>query len=226
MLNFENDVSPIGGWLTKSEGVFLYEIAKYMSPDTPIIEVGSWKGRSTICLGKGSIEGNKVPVYAIDPHTGSSEHRKFFGIVDTFEQFNLNIKRAAIGPQIRVMKMTSEDAARQVKEEVSFVFVDGAHEYEFVKSDYLLWFPKLKEHSSMAFHDCWHALGVHLFTAQLLLTSSYIRNPRLVDTMTVVEKTEKNTMVERIENVAFFLYRLFFGWIGTIKINFPGLTPM
>jgi len=220
MLNFQNDVSQIGGWLTKSEGEFLYDIARGMAHNLSLIEIGSWKGRSTICLGKGSIDGNNAPIYAIDPHTGSSEHRKAFGIVDTFEQFKTNIKNAGIESHIRVMKMTSKGASSGVSRNVGFVFVDGAHEYEFVALDYHLWFPKLGIGRLMAFHDCWHAPGVHWFTAKLLLTSNQVRHPRLLDTLTIVEKVEQNTPTERVGNALFVLYRFFIGWIGTIKINF------
>ena len=48
MLDFKNDIAKIGGWLTEAEGTFLYQTAKEIIPENTIIEIGSWKGKSTI----------------------------------------------------------------------------------------------------------------------------------------------------------------------------------
>ena len=45
----------IDGWLTEREARLLYDLAK--SATGPIIEIGSWRGRSTTVLGHGSMAG-------------------------------------------------------------------------------------------------------------------------------------------------------------------------
>jgi predicted O-methyltransferase YrrM len=67
VFDFRRATRNVGGWLTKAEGVFLYHAAKNVKPGQVIVEIGSWKGRSTICLGSGSADGNKVKVYANRP---------------------------------------------------------------------------------------------------------------------------------------------------------------
>lgn len=224
MLNFSRDISPIGGWLTKSEGEYLYSTAKDLSSKSIILEIGSWKGRSTICLAKGSQDGSKPIIYAIDPHTGSSEHKKWFGEVNTYKEFINNLKKSNVFSLVKPIKKTSEIFAKEFNAKIDFVLVDGAHEYSMVKKDYELWFPRLKNNRYIAFHDCWHAPGVHLLTAYVLITSSKIIKPRIVDTLSIFEKVNKNTTLNRIENIAFITYRLLFGWIGTVKINYFGGT--
>ena len=64
------------GWLSDREGEILYNLAKNCKGKGVIVEIGSWEGKSTIWIGSGSKNGNKVKIYAIDPHTGSSEHQK------------------------------------------------------------------------------------------------------------------------------------------------------
>jgi len=219
MLNFGQDIAQIGGWLTKEEGEFLYGSAKNLSKNTKIVEIGSWKGRSTICFGKGAQDGSGTAVYAIDPHIGSSEHKKWFGEVNTYREFKENISNAGIAKYIQPIKKTSEEAEKDFIGGADFVFVDGAHEYEFVKKDFELWFPRLKDGGIMAFHDCWHAPGVQLLTAQILLSSYRIRRPKLLDTLTIIEKVKQNTILDRVYNFIFVLYRLFFGWVGTIKMD-------
>lgn len=225
MLNFKEDVAKIGGWLTETEGKFFYKIAKNISKESLIIEIGSWKGRSTICLGQGAKDGSGATIYAIDPHTGSSEQRKCYGKVDTYQEFLDNIRKAQVDQYIIPIKDASEHVAKKFNKQVNFIFVDGAHEYKFVSLDYQLWFPKLINGGFIAFHDCWHQIGIHFLIVKILLTSNKVRKPRLVDTMTVMEKVASNTVLERFGNILFIFYLFFFGWIGLIKMNYFGGKP-
>ena len=65
----------IKGWLTKKEQFFLYNAARTCSGKGVIVELGSWMGKSAICLAKGSRESLKSKVHAVDPHTGNPEHQ-------------------------------------------------------------------------------------------------------------------------------------------------------
>src|SRR5689334_109736 len=94
MLDF-NKTKSIGGWLSKNEADFLYNQSKTIPRDGVIVEIGSWKGRSTVCLGLGAKDGNGTRIVAIDPHAGSSAHNSFGGI-DTFQDFIDNINRAEV----------------------------------------------------------------------------------------------------------------------------------
>lgn len=89
--------SEIDGWLTNNEAELLYLIARRVSPEYSIVEIGSWKGHSTVCLGCGARDGEKAPVFAIDPHSGSPELKKMFGTsINTFDLFWKNIKNAKL----------------------------------------------------------------------------------------------------------------------------------
>jgi len=59
-LNFKNDIAKIDGWLTKEDGTFLYQTAQKINPQGAIVEIGSWKGKSAICLGKGVQNGKRA----------------------------------------------------------------------------------------------------------------------------------------------------------------------
>lgn len=58
-------VAKIDGFLTDKEGETLYKLAKDCLPNTVIVEIGSWKGKSTIWLSKGSKAGNNLKVFEI-----------------------------------------------------------------------------------------------------------------------------------------------------------------
>jgi predicted O-methyltransferase YrrM len=62
----------VPGWLTDAEGELLFNLAKSCSGKGVIVEIGSWKGKSTIWMARGSQAGHGVKIYAIDPHEGDS----------------------------------------------------------------------------------------------------------------------------------------------------------
>jgi len=78
--------------VSDKEGEFLYNITKACTGKGVIVEIGSWKGVSTIWLGKGSKTGNSVKIYAIDPHTGSPIHREMYGKIWTFEELKKTLR--------------------------------------------------------------------------------------------------------------------------------------
>ena len=94
MNDFETHVKPliadVPGWLTDEEGEALYELARACTGRGVIVEIGSWKGKSTVCLGLGSRAGASIPVYAVDPH---ADYR--------FGDFKNNVERAGITELVR-----------------------------------------------------------------------------------------------------------------------------
>ena len=152
-------ISNVDGWLTESEAVDLYHHARNCTGKGVIVEIGSWKGKSTISLGKGSKAGNNVPVYAIDPHTGASDTIALFGHICTFKEFESNIAAANLHDIVNPIVLTSEEAAKNFNKPIEFIFIDGDHEYEFAKLDFQLWYPKLITGGIMAFHDSFDFKG-------------------------------------------------------------------
>lgn len=216
-------VDSVDGWLTDAEGELLYNLAKNCTGEGVIVEIGSWKGKSTIWLGKGSLKGEKVKVYAIDPHTGSSEHKKAYGKVWTFEEFSHNIKNAQLDDVVIPIVKTSEKAAKNFDDPVEFIFIDGAHEYELVKLDFELWFPKLINGGTMAFHDTM-APGPKKVVEESLYKSKNFRTVRFTDSITYAEKIDENSLIDRLKNR---YVHLLMGLIFLLdKLHFPRIIRL
>lgn len=190
---------PIDGWLHDYEGELLYTIAKNCAGSGVIVEVGSWKGKSTTWIGRGSRRGKSTKIYAIDPHVGSTEHQAG-GKVWTFEEFVRNIKASGIDDIVVPMVKTSEDAAKEVAEPVEFVFIDGAHEYDFVKLDYELWYPKVITGGTMAFHDTIGWIGPKKVVSEDIAHSRHFRKMRFVHSITTAVKVPENSIFDRMHN--------------------------
>ena len=167
-------VRPVGGWLFDGEARLLFELARHAKPGGVIVEIGSWKGKSTICLAKGSEVGSKLKIYAIDPHIGSEEHHAT-GKIWTFDEFQANIRKAGVQDSIVPLVKMSTEAAKGFDQPISLLFIDGAHDYDSVRADFEAWFPKLVDGGTVAFHDTTGWEG-----PRRLVRTALFRNPQIL----------------------------------------------
>ena len=140
------------GMISFDEALLLYSLAKGVSKGC-IIEVGSYRGRSTVFLGKGSLDGAQVPVYAIDPHknfVGVLGGR--FGPKDRTHFFQAMLKNDC-SEIVSLINLSSEFFASQWKEQVSLLWIDGDHSYSGVKRDFDCWSPVFCDEAIIAFDD-------------------------------------------------------------------------
>ncbi len=161
-------VCEIDGWLTQTEAELLYGLAH--NSDGPIVEIGSWHGRSTAALALGSMSGRRQPVYAIDPFVGvQAGVRPTSGTLETPgvdpgkcpppspEQLKKNLERAGVNGLVTVVHGYSAAVARVeppvLPEEIGLLFVDGSHEYTDVLEDLHNYLPRLKQGGFVVFHD-------------------------------------------------------------------------
>lgn len=134
--DYNNDVE---GWTSQKELSFLHNTAKDMET---IVEIGSWKGRST----KAILSGTKGTVYAVDHFLGSKgeeeQHKEAKEDV-VYNQFLENTKGY---DNLKVLRMSSEEAVKQFEDKsIDMLFIDAEHTYEGVKEDIKLWLPKVKK---------------------------------------------------------------------------------
>ena len=87
--------SEIDGWLSDSEGELLYELAKSVPCGQAIVEIGSWKGKSTVWLAKGTEAGQRNKVHSVDPHSGTILHIRE-NETNTYPAFINNLTKAGV----------------------------------------------------------------------------------------------------------------------------------
>ncbi len=205
-------VKDIGGWMTGVEGRLLYDLAQHAPRGGVIVEIGSYQGKSTIWLAKGSQAGNQLRVYAIDPHQDKPEN---------FDKFRSFITQAGVEPLVTPIRKFSDQAARDFSEPVSLIFIDGAHEYDPVKKDFELWFPKVVENGIMAFHDTIESRwGSTRVVRQFIYRSRQFREIGLVDSITYGRKASCNSPGDRVRNRYMLLINYVCG-LG-LRLSLPG----
>jgi predicted O-methyltransferase YrrM len=213
----ETNLDTIDGWLNPKEARLLFELARECTGRGAIVEIGSWKGKSTICLGNGSRAGKGTKVHAIDPHTGSPEHSEMFGKVWTFEEFRRNIDQAGLNDLVEAHVDFSTAVAKTFHEPVELIFVDGLHEYEGVRDDFEAWYPKVVDGGTMAFHDttCWP--GVLKLVVDAVFKSPHFRKVRFARSIVYGRKVPQNTFLERAENRLSLCVFLAHAWMDRVQ---------
>jgi predicted O-methyltransferase YrrM len=145
-------IQAVEGHLRESEAKCLYALAKQCEGN--IVEIGSWKGKSTVCLALGSKVGKRAKVFAVDPHRGiRDDTRNVYKEESTEAVFRENVKKAGVEDIVVPLVMESKMAVKGWKDPVSLLFIDGLHDYENVKQDFELWSPFLTEGGAVCFHD-------------------------------------------------------------------------
>ena len=139
------DISNVQGWLYDDEPEWLYGRAK--EAHGLIVEVGSYMGKSTICLAQGAMDGGGGPVLAFDP--------QYIGGRPTYEQFLRNLTDHGVRDIVEPFVCRSEEVRRFVCDgEAALIFIDGEHTYQSTASDIDLLLPMLQAGGIMAVHDC------------------------------------------------------------------------
>lgn len=201
-------IEKVDGWLTESEIKYLYSLACRGPGQGALVEIGSWKGKSTIILASGSRAVGREKVYAIDHHKGGLDQDQLgYEGVNTEAEFRQNIKAAGIEDHVIPMVMKSEEAVRGWEKPIRLLWIDGDHHYETVKNDFLLWEPYVITGGVIAFHDTYAWEGPRRVVEEQFLRSDRFSILGFVDTITAVKKTRRLSTRDKIKRKIFLAIR-------------------
>ena len=163
------------GYLLPTEGYALMYLAEHGGGEGAIVEIGSFKGRSTCWLAAGVKESGREKVYAVDHFRGSVEHQpgqrhQDTRIVEhgsTFPEFQQNIRQAEVEDYVVPLCRASAEAVKEWRSPIRLLFIDGDHSYEAVRQDFELWTPFLIRGGILCFHDVGSWPGVTQFHDEL-----------------------------------------------------------
>lgn len=137
---------------------FYKKIAEMFPDGSIFVEIGSFEGRSAICMANHLIQSKKTQskIICIDPFTGNPEQGddilKTPGLLE--KSFLINTDEYRKLGVIEVIKGFSLEVAKQFKENsIDFVFIDGLHDYTNVYADIETWYSKVKSSGIVSGHD-------------------------------------------------------------------------
>jgi predicted O-methyltransferase YrrM len=164
--------------LTDDQAQRLWNAAVALDPPARIVEIGSFRGRSTIVLSSAAADG--VEVVAIDPHAGNDRGpQELSGFEEAaqedHEAFLANLDAAGVGDRVRHVREFSHAALSAVDGEVDVLFLVGAHRVAPALDDIRRWGARVRPGGTMLIHDTFSSVGVTLAILRQLLTSAEFR---------------------------------------------------
>lgn len=158
------DIDSVKGFLDRVEGDVLYQHALAAAQQGPILEIGSYCGKSTVYLGAACKASDSI-LFALDHHRGSEEHQvgeeyhdpdlydSKFKKMDSFPQFRNTLARADLEDVVVPIVAPSIVAARFWSTPLAMLFIDGGHSMEAALNDYRSWAGHVMRGGLLAIHD-------------------------------------------------------------------------
>jgi predicted O-methyltransferase YrrM len=166
----------VSGFLGDNEARFLGILAACAPAEGTIVEIGSYKGKSTVLLASVAAHYGMGPVVAIDPHTSPSiTDPKLAPGGSSFEEFAGALRSAKLEEQVEVHRAFSREAAKGWNRSIRLLWIDGDHTYQGAKEDFELFSPHLANGAIVAMHDALHAYEgpIRVFVEQILRSDRF-----------------------------------------------------
>jgi predicted O-methyltransferase YrrM len=152
------------GFMPDDEGLALYAAGLEGGAVGPLLEIGTYCGKSAIYLGAAARERGTV-VFTVDHHRGSEENQAGWehhdprlvdprtGRMDTLPFFRRTIEEAGLEDAVVAVIADSPTVARNWTTPLGLCFIDGGHAYDVAFADYELWSPLVADGGLLVFHD-------------------------------------------------------------------------
>ena len=155
------------GFMPPDEGDALHDAAvaaARLVPGLPMLEVGSYCGRSTVWLGAAAQQADTV-LFAVDHHRGSEENQAGWehhdptvvdartGRMDTLPILRLTLFEAGLEDHVIAVVGQSPRVSAVWTTPLSWLFIDGGHGDEPARLDYEGWTPHVALGGTLAIHD-------------------------------------------------------------------------
>lgn len=155
------------GFMPPDEGDALFAAAVEAGtalPGLPMVEVGSYCGRSTVWLGAAARRCGTL-LFAVDHHRGSEENQAGWehhderlvdprtGRMDTLPWFRRTIEEAGLEDVVLAVIGRSATVARNWATPLGMLFIDGGHALDVAMADYEGWSTHVAPGGLLVFHD-------------------------------------------------------------------------
>ena len=152
--------------MPEDEGWALHEAGRAAAATGlgPLLEVGTYCGKSAVYLGAAARAGGTV-LFTVDHHRGSEENQSGWehhdnevvdpatGRMDTLPFFRRTIAEAGMEDVVIGVVGDSPVVARAWRTPLAFLFIDGGHGHDPAFADYRGWTPHLAVGGTLAIHD-------------------------------------------------------------------------
>lgn len=152
------------GFMPGPEGLALHRAGWGAAAVGPLLEIGTYCGKSAVYLGAAARARHSV-LFTVDHHRGSEENQAGWehhdpslvdpdtGRMDTLPVFRRTIHGAGLEDVVVAVVGESTTVAAHWTTPLGLVFIDGGHGEEPARADYEAWAPKVTAGGLLAIHD-------------------------------------------------------------------------
>ncbi len=166
----------VPGYMGKREFRALALLAACAPGAGVVVEIGSFKGKSTVALALVGARYGLGPVVSIDPHTAPSPTDPILDRqLSSFSDFLATLRNAGIEQHVEIHRAASRDVAKEWNRPIRMLWIDGDHTYAGAKEDFDLFFPYLVEGGIVALHDTLHEFEgpIRVFVENILRSDEF-----------------------------------------------------
>lgn len=152
--------------MPEDEGMALFRagVAAGRSGLGPLLEIGTYCGKSAVYLGAAAREAGTV-LFSVDHHHGSEELQPGWpdhdpqvvdprtGAIDTLPWARRTVSEAGLEDHVVLVVGPSSAVAGAWPGQLALVFIDGGHGAEVARADFAAWVPKVAVGGTLAVHD-------------------------------------------------------------------------
>lgn len=150
------NLADLEGLVSADVGEALMKLAADCPADQAVVELGSFKGKSTCYLATGARDGNGARVWAVDAWDLDGNETGRFGFAEpsTREVFERQLRAMRLWSRVTPIRAFAVDAATSWNgPPVGLLFVDADHQARSVRADYRAWRPHLAPGAVVVFDD-------------------------------------------------------------------------
>lgn len=152
------------GFMPPDEGLLLHRYALGALPQGPVLEVGTYCGKSAVYLGAAAAAVGGT-VFTVDHHHGSEENQAGWehhdpevvdprtGRMDTLPFFRRTIEDAGLEDHVVAVVGQSRTVAAHWRTPLALLFIDGGHSEEHAQNDYTGWARWIMGGGLLVIHD-------------------------------------------------------------------------
>ncbi len=158
------DIETVKGFMPAKEGAALYAAAMRESANGPILEVGTYCGKSAVYIGSACKIRGQV-LFTVDHHRGSEENQPGWehhdpetwdaeaGAMDTLPFLRRTLRAAGLEQTVIPIVGLSAMVAAYWNTPLAMVFIDGGHSELQAHTDFDSWSPHVMRGGLLAIHD-------------------------------------------------------------------------
>jgi len=164
------------GFLSEKEIKFLALLAACPTAKGEILEIGSFKGKSTVILVKSASLTGKTNVVAVDPLTSPAiTDPDLKGEESCLKNFQANLRNAGVEKYVEFHCKYSHELAEVWNRDIRLLWIDGDHTYSGTKLDFDAFSPFLSDGAIIAIHDVLHNFegSIRVFMEDVLLSNHF-----------------------------------------------------